>query len=526
MEANGICAAMALAASAGAHAAARWDQHRGPITTFTVRVDRGPDAGQNFGSLFEVPTSDGRLVIGAGFLGLYNTYFREDRHNIQFFIRPTDGARDFAVERPPRPTQDAGTYLFGLDGQLYACGDAHDEKIRRWRQDAARWEIDGNPVRRRMRLGDRLLLFEKDRVQFENQPILTAPETGQYDHFYYAHGRLFFYHTFWAEKQGYRLHTADAQGFTKLYACPWRPGDRAVDLAKAAVLTLQCVGENPFAFGQLHQDVLTCSNIGGVYVFDGRSWRTLVEPALGRSSQIYTALNFYDRLLLGHYPTGELYEFDGRDVKLLQGWPPRIDGVSPNAREAQTSVIYGGELFVGVWPWAELWRYSPDARNWTFVRRMFSHPDVTDRTIHPYENECKALGIVLNQWGQRITSLIPLGDSLTIGTSAKWPCEWSPQLDFAAGEKWKEYGAVIRLRGGGSLSAPVRWTNGPTELRFTVSSDQMAVAQDGQLLAAAELGAELAAKLGGARKFREIAWGKGVFGAFGGQSLQGRVETN
>ena len=34
------------------------------------------------------------------------------------------------------------------------------------------------------------------------------------------------------------------------------------------------MGEVPFSYGQLGGGVLTCSNIGGVYVFDGGTWWT------------------------------------------------------------------------------------------------------------------------------------------------------------------------------------------------------------------------------------------------------------
>ena len=89
-----------------------------PLMKFTVSIDRGPDVGQNFGSLFEVKTTDGRFVLGAGFLGLYNTRFRSDRHAAHFFVRPTDGKREITTERLPRPTKDAGAYMFGLGGTL------------------------------------------------------------------------------------------------------------------------------------------------------------------------------------------------------------------------------------------------------------------------------------------------------------------------------------------------------------------------------------------------------------------------
>lgn len=488
--------------------------------TFTVRIDRGQDVGQNFGSLFEVKTEDGRFVIGAGFLGLYNTRFRSDRHTVHFFVRPTTGEREAATERLPRPTQDAGTYMYDLDGALHACSHTQDQKVRVWNETKKGWEVDPCPIHARMHLGSGMLLFDTNRVEYNGEPILTKPEHGTRHRFYYAHGWLCFYHTDRAGKSGYRAHTTDNEGFTKLYACPWQPtSGKGVDLSQAVALTLSLVGETPFAYGQLGTEILTCSNIGGVYVFEGKAWRMVVEPKLSESYQVYSMLNFYDRFLMGQYPTGELFEYDGEKVTRLEGWPPRIPGVRPNAREAQTTVIYGGDLFVGVWPWGELWRYSHDTERWSLQGRMFTHPEATDATTHPYENGCRAHKLVTNQWGQRVTSLVPIGDSLMVSTSAKWPCKWEPKFDFLPDGKWQEYGAVIRLRLPGNLCAPLRWTDGPTVLQFTLDTNGMHLAQDGRKLTSTKHEGALAKNSG----LGAIAWGRGVFGPFGGVALNGEV---
>ena len=108
---------------------------------------------------------------------------------------------------------------------------------------------------------------------------------------------------------------------------------------------------------------------------------------------------FHDRLLMGQYPSGRVFQYDGKQISDMQGWPPVLDGVSASAREAQTTVIYGGDVFVGVWPWGELWRYNPDSRKWAFTQRMFDHPELSDRITHPYDVENDG-GDVGNQWGQ------------------------------------------------------------------------------------------------------------------------------
>jgi hypothetical protein len=482
-----------------------------------LQVDRGEDLGQHLGSLFETGSEDGAFVLGAGFLDVYNTYCRSDRHAVHFFIRPTGAARAHTAAQLPRPGNLAGTYLFSRGDTLYAT----EPEVRAWNPSKGQWETGAVKQRGQMQLGDGLLTYGDSQVAFNETLALGPPEQGRYSRFYYAQGHLFFYHTFWAEQSGYRLHTEDSKGFTKLYACPWNPAqDTSVDLSKAVAITVPVVGENPFAWGQLRGDVLTCSNIGGIYAFDGAAWRTLLDGELKTSYQVYSMINFYDRLLLGQYPTGELFEFDGEEVRHLEGWPPTMPGVSGSAREAQTITLYGGDLFVGVWPWGELWRYRPDAKQWDLVQRMFNRPALTDKTTHPYETECAALGGVANQWGQRVTSLVVQNSSLMISTSAKAPCAWEPKFDFLANDAWKEYGTVTQLTTPGHVSAPLAWTDGPTELRFIVNDTRMAIIQDGSVVAEAPL-KQLPLAVPA-----DIAWGTGVYGAFGGSALRGEVRAD
>jgi len=512
-----LCAA-ALGAGALAQAPAGEDVKEASMRV-TVRMDRGEDLGQSFGSLFELGTADGKLVVGAGFQDVFNTHLRCDRHTVHFFVRPTDGARQYDCQPLPRPGPDAGAYLFDVADTLYFRGGT----IRRWDEEAQQWRDDPNRFSGRTRLGRGMLAFATNHVEYDGRRILRGPEKGDFYRFYYAHGHLFFYHTWWAGKRdGYRLYEADDKGFSKLYACPWTPAEASVDLGRATVLTLPVLGETPFAYGQLGKEVLTCSNIGGLYVFDGQAWKTLVEPKLKTSYQIYTMVNFYDKLLMGQYPSGRLFVYDGEQVTHPPDWPPRLEGVSKSAREAQTAAIYGGDLFVGVWPWGELWRLNHDTGAWSFVRRMFPHPPITDKTTHPYEKECIALKLVTNQWGQRVTSLTPLADSLIVSTSAKWPCKWEPRFEFVPDGKWQDYGRVYRLKAPGNLCAATAWTDGPTELQFSTNGRELRISQDGKPLASAPLDESLAAGLaaGGVGK---ITWGAGAFGAFGGTSLTGQV---
>ena len=484
-----------------------------PIATFSVEVDFGQDRGQNFGSLFEVRDSKDRVIAGAGFMGVYNTRFRSDRHTLQFFLRPEKDVDRFATERLPHPDLDCGIYLLDLDQKLYAWSSVRNNSVRLWHADTRKWNDASIPKTGQVRSGDGImrlgtgtLTFTGNQVAFNDRIILNPPKLGTYYNFYYAVGRLFFYHAYRAE----------ADGFTRIYACPWTTDARGpIDLNQATVMPAKYVGATPFAWGQFRGSVMTVSNYGGVYVFDGSAWTTLLEGRKGTSYQVYSMLNYHDRLLLAQYPTGQLFEYRGKTLKQLEGWPPRLAGVSSQAREAQTMAIYRGDLFVGVWPWAEVWRYSRDEDRWHSLGRMFTHPKITDKTTHPYEAEAEKYGLVTNHWGQRVTSMVPQGNFLILSTSSKGTYQWFDRYEFLTDQQRREYGAVIRLAMPGNLASQIKWKNRPLKFDFVVEKSRLIIRQDGEDLAHSELPFDT---LDGFQQIT-VKWGQGVFGKLNGRVL-------
>ena len=163
-----------------------------------------------------------------------------------------------------------------------------------------------------------------------------------------------------------------------------------------------------------------------------------------------------------------------------------MPGVSGSVREAQTTAIYGGDLYVGVWPWSELWRYDAHGDEWKFVRRNFRKPPITDTMNHPYEdrvvayNEEHGTDLVINDWGQRVTGLAPNGDAMFLSVSAKGcPVRDMRHSFLHDDEVWNQYRMVYRVRKPGSVSVPVAWTGKPTTLAFTIGEDRSASRRTG-----------------------------------------------
>ena len=493
--------------------------------TFQVTVDRGADIGQNFGSLFEVQSEDGSISIGAGFQNGYNTRYRADRHAVQFFVRSTnddltESESSADVELLPRPNNLCGTYLYTRDDVVYSTYGG----VRTWNPETKQWqatpEVGG--TEETMRVGSGLLTFGDSTVQYEGRTILPKPASGSYQLFFYADGYLCFYHV--DRRDGaYRSFVSDDDGFSKLYACPWTSEQSEVDLSKAIVLTLPVVGETTFAWGQFGKQIVTGSNIGGFYVLENGKWHKLLEPNISVSYQLYSTIALKDRLLMGQYPTGRLFEYNGTTITDRADWPLLLEGVTSSSREAQTTAICGGELFAGIWPWGEVWHYNPDAERWRFQQRMFSHPKLSKDIVHPYDVENRGHD-VSNLWGQRITSLVTSGDSLFVSTSAKYPCEWNADaFPFLAEEKWKSYGSVYRMKVPGHLGAKAEWTSGATVFEFTVSGREMTISQDGKRIGSTAISGALAKKLEQQPKLKSVRWGTGIYGGFNGLRIDGKL---
>ena len=515
--------ALLLAVSAASQSLTAADGKPAAGTRVIVTIDRGQDLGQCFGSLFEATSNDGSLVVGAGFQNAYNTRYRADRHAIQFFIRPTNGQRDMTTEELLRPTENlTGAYLYERDGTVYSTYGG----LQSWNAKTRTWHRaeESGGTQETMRVGNGTLVFGDSKVSWNGRTILEPPSEGSYQLFFYANGNLCFYHV--NRRDGpYRLYKNDEDGFSRLYACPWTPAEEEVDLSKAVVLRLPVVGETTFAWGQLRDQIVTGSNIGGFYVFEDGAWRMLLEPNTRVSYQLYSTLAFHDRLLMGQYPTGRVFEYDGKKITDQQGWPPVLEGVSDRAREAQTTAIYGGDLMVGVWPWGEVWRYNADSRGWTFMRRMFAQPALSSNIVHPYDVENRD-NSPQNLWGQRVTSLVPSGSNLFISTSAKSPFEWEPEKYlFLAPDKWKSYGKVYRATMPGHLSASTKWTDSPTKLEFIIREREMSIRQDGVLLATSPLTGSLAEQTGKAGSLKDVKWGSGIYGPHRCVSLEGVVSN-
>lgn len=470
----------------------------------SVTVDFGQDRGQNLGTLFDAVDAEGRHVAGAGFTGVVNSGRRLERMNVQFFAKPSAHAGAYVVESLPRVTEQIGLSVYSLGDEVLVHDGFGAEQFR-LNRNADVWEKASNRKYVQLVRG-KVLEISGGAICYDEQEVLPVPDKGRYGSVYYGEGHIFFYH--------YDRNSEDA--FNYICAVPWdaysgqNPDPSQIKYIEATVLA-----EFAYSYGQLNGAVVNCSNWGGFYVFKDGEWSVLRKPDPSTSYQIYCMINFEDRLLMGQYPAGSMFAYDGEQIDELRDWPPVPSGVSNKLREVQSVAVYRGELFVGVWPWGELWRYDRDSGQWTMLQRMFDHPKTQADTVHPYEEACRAAGLVHNELGQRVPALLSVDDALLVTTASK--SSWSDKLDVIRDAFGKEiveqYGRVYRIRMPGSLSAVIEWKDQPTTLRFVIEGGRMTIYQDGQELSTTAIDVSLFEQL----KPAEFRWGQGLFGAVGGR---------
>jgi len=470
-----------------------------------LKVDLGEDLGQNYGSLFQIVDAEGRVLAGAGYQGVYNTNHRGDRRRLHLFIKPTGQADKPTVKPLPRSTTDAGVYLSDFNGRLHAksASGGRDSILRSW--DGKQWRDEDETLAYATYVAGKVLAVNSPRVTYDGRTILDLSDQGvSIGKYYYAAGHLFV--------------RSVGENVNELAACRWRHQQKdAIDYGAAEKIKLRSPQEFIYAYGQLHGEVIVATNTGGVYRFADGKWTCLVEPILNVSYQVYTMINYQDRLLLGQYPTGNLFEYDGQTVQHLPDQPPVMPGVSTRAREAQTTAIYGGDLYVGVWPWAELWRLDGASGEWKLSQRMFNHPAITDQQVHPYETEAESLGHVLNRWGQRITGLAPINDSLFVATSSKGSTPYEEKFQFLnADDKWRDYGRIYELKLPGQASIETTWQEGPLEYEIVITAEKILLRQVGGAACEADMPAGMFDKVAAGALQKQ----RGVYGKFSGKTLE------
>lgn len=218
-------------------------------------------------------------------------------------------------------------------------------------------------------------------------------------------------------------------------------------------------GSFPYVYARKDDSVISITNYGAALLFKDGDWCRMsmkddvyscpelrVAPLdKPREIQFYSSVAYQGKVLLGEWPTGRLYEFDGQTLRPSDMTPPAISAVVEQrlGYEAQSMAEYCGDLFVGYWPKGEIWRYDHRENKWHYFKRFFSQEPGEyfiphkDRTADHLEGAF---------FGQRITALVPFEESLYVSTSNLRSWKIGEEVpDTVGAEKAEEYGAIYKI---------------------------------------------------------------------------------
>jgi len=462
-----------------------------------LNLNLGEDVGQNLGTLFEIEDGLGNVIMGAGFPDIYNTRKRVNHRSLNVFIE-TDKTGEF--QSLGRPFEDSFYIrLINYNGTLYAFNRANSE-IRSFDPNENVWlPTDEIESYNGFKVNDKIVkvvdgsLFYGDDLIFEIEGYNLIA--------YYFNGSLY-------------IHATNGVDDQYLYVCPWKYDDsQPVDLETCNQNTFEYDKVRfPYTFGVYENEVLLNLNNGDRFSYhDGEL--TLIHEDQGTSNQIYSLLTTSDRVYAGHYPSGQVLTYDGVGDYRFQSPNIQIPTETNNSqREAQTLQLYAGKLFAGVWPYGELHMYDFNADEWTFLRRLFSHPDDTSATYPYYQ-----LMNNKNNLGQRIVDMENIGSNMYIALTAKASLSnYSIEdLDFLTPEQAREYGSVYRYQKDYNLACNFNWPpDGKTTISVNLTNDELSVAQDNSEICSINVDqSDITIDES------TIQFAKGIFGDYGGNSI-------
>ena len=214
-----------------------------------------------------------------------------------------------------------------------------------------------------------------------------------------------------------------------------------------------------YTYAKKNDDVLAITNWGEILVFRNNDWYRMTMVAddiymitpgaemqnIVSGKQFYSSIIYQGRTLLGQFPSGKIFEFEGDFVQVSDLSPPEellivTPEFVPNGREAQSMAVYGGDLFVGYWPDGVILRYDHKQKQWSQFTRLFDFPAKGGNIRDYIYNTPSAF------YGQRVNALVPFEDALYVATSNLngWHDDIVPS-PLLTEEQIRQYGAAYKI---------------------------------------------------------------------------------
>jgi hypothetical protein len=463
----------------------------------------------NGGTLFQIKDKNDMLISYSGFNNVVNTRNAANKDLLSFYVEPIEENIEIIDIGNPFPNNNDWNRIYHVQNELWAVNSNNEIKIYDFKNNE--WFHN-----ERIKLNSTDFLIDIQRhdnqnlwihhgvVYLNNRLIYKEKEECEIRGFEIVNDDVFIFRN--AAKSSIHEYNQLSIGKLKyLNDVPYIEILNSFDgkCPNARVGDIYCWTHNNGYF-------YASTNSGHTYRLNKDEIFTITErdiydPNL-ESWQAYTFINYYDKIILGHYPTGNLFELTESKVessKYLSELPV-IDNIMPNEREAQTLAIYSGYLMCGVWPWGELFGYKN--KDWKWRNRFFEYPKERKELAPFVDRLTFNLDYLNNQWGQRIIDLTPIDKYLAVNTAFKYKIT-DDDKKYLYPKEIEQYGKVYLLEIPTNISSTISVSD-EIELIFKSINNTIAIYQDGILLTET-----IISDHNNKKGYLEILPEKGIFGS-------------
>lgn len=465
---------------------------------------------QDYRSLFRIVDQSGSTVCAAGMPKYSQTRRASSSQTVELYCTPSDSS----VVEIGRPSDDSWrpALVHGHDGVV-------DLATRTEYRDGT-WRPTSLPagLENQQEVGGRLYQFvsatadHPPRVLLDGDVFTEFPGASLEIGYYYAG----------------RIYVVTSSGYsTRLWVCDLQ--------ARCSSESLPAEMRAAYAMLGYEGDVLIAGTTW-IVRFDGERVRTVYHRA---EDEFYSIVSTSLGLLVGTYPEGNLLAIDTENWSVTPLPEQPIDATDfdidddqipelavhfalgkRHYREAQSIALMGGRIYVGMFPWGEVWESPLDNLDWE-ATRLFPGEKMGNEPW-PYYREMRQRYTALaddprtlaapkwslaEYWSQRIHSMVLTDMGLAIGKGnfTGWAYE-ADRDTFASREALaRDYGSVVLFQDQNSLVSDVRFDGVATTLTFEITPDRLRIFQDGKVIATKVIAINLPP---GAT----IEWGAGPYG--------------
>lgn len=453
----------------------------------TLNLNLDNDYGLDGGTLFEAYDEEGKLLAYAGFNNGVNTRSSTNRKILSFYVKSKHDSVTVIDIDNPFPGIDECGRIFNVNNELWALNYKHEKK--KFNPHTSQWEdvknLKLNSIEYLIdvqKIQDSIIWVHLNGIYLGNKPLYIE-ELPEYRviTFYANNGNVLIFRT--TDDTTHNCRNLISVG--KLKWINNQP-EIKIDTIYQGLCPLPWLA-GAYCWGYQQNQFYVSTNSGHTYMLNSDSLVVITERDIydhvSEGWQAYSMINFRNKLLLGHYPSGKIFEINQNQIVTplnIYNVPIRED-ILAQEREAQTLAIYAGYLMCGLWPWGELYGYDINSNEWSWYQRFFKFPGYRKELTPFYDRILFNSGMPNNQWGQRITDLVPYDKYLVVNTGFK-NVVFEEDKKFLFPDEINQYGKVYLLQIPGQISSVINWKKN-TEFKFICNNGTMKIFQDGALIA-------------------------------------------